>query len=524
MKTKALLFLLTCVFSCKMYAQSCPCLIPVDSTFHIVPFTNGSAPEYRNDDGYTTAIPLPFNFSFYNNTYNSVYINNNGNISFGTAYSTFTSNAFPDPGYVMVAPFWSDVDTRSNGSGLVYYKITPTALIVRWEQVGYFNSHVDKRNDFQLIITDGSNADFPNNYNVQFCYGDMQWTTGDASSGVNGFGGTPATVGVNLGNGTDFWQVGRFDHDGTDFDGPNDNADGVSWLDNKMFYANTSYSPDTSDPLIISTNLCDTILAPVYSPQGFNFFVMPGIGGSNISLTIDTSNISGFSYQILPGSGNSYTVQGTFMGQISHPGLNELVINVNYSAFARSSAKQYKYYYFVEHCPLTLDSLEISGTYTINDTDTVICINSPNTFHVLNDNYQYYWLNNHTFSNTYTLQPFASSDSIVILQIAVIDTASGCSTIKTFAMHTQICEGLNETALKTIVLYPNPVADNLTWTAGISSGVIEIYNTIGQKMYSQKITGSTQVIPLNGLSGGIYYLKTISDFGTSVMQFVKLAN
>jgi hypothetical protein len=47
----------------------------------------------------------------------------------------------------------------------------------------------DKLNDFQLILTDGSDPLLPNGNNIAFCYGDMQWTTGSASQCVGGFGG-----------------------------------------------------------------------------------------------------------------------------------------------------------------------------------------------------------------------------------------------------------------------------------------------------------------------------------------------
>ena len=47
------------------------------------------------------------------------------------------------------------------------------------------------------MVTDGINSF------VIFLYADggIQWTTGDASNGVNGFGGTPAQVGFNAGDG-----------------------------------------------------------------------------------------------------------------------------------------------------------------------------------------------------------------------------------------------------------------------------------------------------------------------------------
>lgn len=190
-----------------------------------------------NDDGSTPAIPIPFNFCLYGTTYGQMYINNNGNVTFDVPYSTFSAVGFPSASYVMVAPFWGDVDTR-NGNGQVFYKVTPTAIYVNWVGVGYYNQHGDKLNTFQLIITDGTDPVVPNGNNIAFCYEDMQWTTGDASQGVGGFGGTPATVGVNKGNGVDFIQFGRFDQPGAAYDGPVGANDGVDWLDYQSLFFN----------------------------------------------------------------------------------------------------------------------------------------------------------------------------------------------------------------------------------------------------------------------------------------------
>ncbi|MES2761946.1 MAG: gliding motility-associated C-terminal domain-containing protein [Bacteroidota bacterium] len=229
---------------------ACQCMVPIDPTFSVVPISSGMPPSYRNDDGSTASIPLGFSFCFYGTTYTSCYINNNGNISFGAPYSTFSSNAFPDPSFVMIAPFWGDVDTRDPASGLPYFKKTATSLIVKWSNVGYYDSYSDKLNDFQLIITDGSDPILPNGNNVAFCYGDMQWTTGDASNGNGGFGGVPSTVGVNKGDGINFVQIGRFDAPGTSYDGPYGLNDGVSFLDNKSYFFNTCGTNNNLPPII----------------------------------------------------------------------------------------------------------------------------------------------------------------------------------------------------------------------------------------------------------------------------------
>ncbi|MBC7865239.1 MAG: hypothetical protein IAF38_19850, partial [Bacteroidia bacterium] len=156
---------------------ACTCIVPLDPSFTIAPFQQGTAPDYRNDDGSTNSIALPFTFCMYGVNYNTIFINNNGNVSFVSSSGVFSSTGFPNNTDIMIAPFWTDVDTRNLASGLVYYKTTPTSMIVKWENVGYYSQHVDKLCTFQLIITDGSDPILPIGKNIAFCYGDMNWTT-----------------------------------------------------------------------------------------------------------------------------------------------------------------------------------------------------------------------------------------------------------------------------------------------------------------------------------------------------------
>jgi hypothetical protein len=104
------------------------------------------------DDCSSGNITIPFNFCLFGASYSSIYINNNGNISFGTPYGTFSPVVFPNANFIMVAPFWADVDTRNN-LGQVRYKITSTALYVNWVNVGYYSMQGDKRNTFSVILT-----------------------------------------------------------------------------------------------------------------------------------------------------------------------------------------------------------------------------------------------------------------------------------------------------------------------------------------------------------------------------------
>ena len=277
----------------------CDCLIPLDTSFTLAMLPN--------DDEFSNVIVLPFNFSFYGTTYDSLYINNNGNISFDLPYSTFTANPFPDPTYNMLAPFWADVDTRSTNGGNVWFKLNPHSLVVVWDHVGYWNMMEDKLNTFQLIISDGQDTIVPAGNNVSFCYGDMQWTTGSASLGVGGIGGTPATVGVNIGNGLDYFQVGQFDTLGTAFDGPYNTFDGVDFLDNQEIYFNLSSSATNIPPLVMSSLICDTIdvytgdtLHKSLNSVDFTLGVSTPEIGQLTSSTLSCSHPSALTYVAIP--------------------------------------------------------------------------------------------------------------------------------------------------------------------------------------------------------------------------------
>ncbi|MDM4763607.1 nidogen-like domain-containing protein [Galbitalea sp. SE-J8] len=159
-----------------------------------------------NDDDSTGAVPLGFAIDFYGRQFSSLYVNNNGNVTFGASDFTYTPYNLTSPDQLpRLAPLFSDVDTRGAGSWQVTYGRSPdsTAFCVNWVEVGYYGSHDDKLNSFQLIITSRSGApgrtsgDFDATYN----YDSIEWETGDASGGVGGYGGSAAAVGYTVGTG-----------------------------------------------------------------------------------------------------------------------------------------------------------------------------------------------------------------------------------------------------------------------------------------------------------------------------------
>jgi gliding motility-associated-like protein len=440
----------------------CSCFQTMDSTWAVVPFNGYSGPDYRNDDGSSPLTTIPFNFCFYGGSYNQVYINNNGNISFDSPYSTFSPVGLQQSAEKMVAPFWADVDTRNALSGIVHYKLTATALIVRWDSVGYFATHVDKVASFQCIITDGTDPLVPNGNNVKFCYAQMQWTTGDASLDSAGFcaingNGYPAVVGASNADNVNFVQFGQFGRPGGAYGGPFDPYpySGIDWLDNQSFIFSTC-SGNNIPPIMVGLSYCDTIrvcagdttIVPVH-------FLSPEIN----QITHDTawSAMTGFSIlsqitdttasitvQIIPDSTNYGLNTITFMA-IDNGNPNDTTIVTLY---------------------VTVDSFNLAKP-TTNPHGLILCPNAIDTI----------WVNNPPQYNSYLWSNGATTDTIAVgpgIYKVTVTSPNGChaysaDTLIPVPNSVPVITGLTHHCPQDSVLLTTGSFPTYTWSNGSTS-------------------------------------------------------
>jgi len=167
---------------------------------------NVNDPSGRNDDGFRGPIPFGYTLTnFFGQNYASFFLNNNGNITFGAGLPDFTPSGPQGATQPVIAPFFADVDTRGSRSGVVYYNTSiANETIITWDHVGYFGSHDDKLDTFQLVVRGPDFAIPAGEGQIGFFWNTMQWETGDASGGSGGLGGTPAAVGFGDGQSNGF--------------------------------------------------------------------------------------------------------------------------------------------------------------------------------------------------------------------------------------------------------------------------------------------------------------------------------
>ncbi|MFT6747425.1 MAG: hypothetical protein ACJAZ2_001777 [Glaciecola sp.] len=265
------------------------------------------------DDGSYGPINLGWDFTFYGQTYNSLYINVNGNITFGAPYSAYSASGFPSSSVpAMVAPFWADVDLRGNGSGLnnVYVKLEAGKIIVQWVQVGFYKENTDPRNTFQVVLTDAQDTDIGVGYNTRFAYGEMNWGVGNASGGTSGFGTTTyATVGAQSNAGNKFYQIGLFGQNNSNYDGPGGAIDGVHYLDGRCFTMDlrTLNVPPVANDLPESRE----INLSVGMSYSLNSSYAAPESGQSTSVDISNNTLSNFNVESIPGNLSTQNISFT---------------------------------------------------------------------------------------------------------------------------------------------------------------------------------------------------------------------
>lgn len=164
-----------------------------------------------NDDGYAGPVNMGFTINFAGGNWSQLFVNNNGNVTFGMGRSAYTPTDLTGAtGIPIIAPYFADVDTRALNSALTSYGTGTIdghqAFGVDWfdpvsgNGVGYYDMHGDKLNIFQMALIDRSDV-AAGDFDIEFNYDRMLWETGDASGGHNGFGGTSAAAGYSMGTG-----------------------------------------------------------------------------------------------------------------------------------------------------------------------------------------------------------------------------------------------------------------------------------------------------------------------------------
>jgi hypothetical protein len=133
-----------------------------------------------SDDGVYWGIP--FQFTFYGTTYDSIAVQSNGAVSFSDDVIYYGNHPIPDSTdsdvYVYIAPYWDDLDPEYEG-GSVYYQVMGDTLVVEWDSIQLHDHEGEYWQTFEALLI-GSTGD------IIFQYLDVNHHGAEATVGIQG--------------------------------------------------------------------------------------------------------------------------------------------------------------------------------------------------------------------------------------------------------------------------------------------------------------------------------------------------
>ena len=140
-----------------------------------------------DDDSAEVDFPDGFTFRFFGEKYRSMFVNSDGNITFGAADNASTARSLGRliGGPPRIAPFFDDFDpSRAQGTGGVYVRFSGKKAYITWFDVPEFDT--DNLNTFQVVLTKRGNVEFAYGQNAAEA-GVVGLSPGGANSGVELF-------------------------------------------------------------------------------------------------------------------------------------------------------------------------------------------------------------------------------------------------------------------------------------------------------------------------------------------------
>ncbi|XP_026072665.1 sushi, nidogen and EGF-like domain-containing protein 1 [Carassius auratus] len=156
---------------------------------NFLPYGYGDIVNTISDDGSSEAIFLQQPFKYFGRTYNQIYVNNNGHLTFTQPLSAYVP--YLNAGIDIIAPLWTDLNNRNGGtisyredrSSAVLAQVTQavnqyfphigftatSAFVATWDSVPFFSGGGEVT--FQVVLVSNGDRSF-----ILINYGDIAQT------------------------------------------------------------------------------------------------------------------------------------------------------------------------------------------------------------------------------------------------------------------------------------------------------------------------------------------------------------
>jgi len=289
-------------------------------------------------------------------------------------------------------------------------------------------------------------------------------------------------------------------------------------------------TPSSTTVLGTGTNYITPTLTTGVSPATYTFYAEaftcgPSITRTGITVTVNPSptiTISGGTVAICAGSSTGLTATGGLTYSWS-TGSNSITVSVSPTVTTSYTVTGSG----ANGCTsssVKIVTVNTLPTLSVNSTGTLICAGQAATLTA-------------TGANTYTWNTGPTNSTIVISPTVSTNytvngtDANGCNGVTTISITVDPCTGIlqNQNAINSVIIFPNPVNDKLNINVNTSIDfycTVEITDVTGKLVLKQATkfakNKNEQQINISSFAGGVYFLKLVSQEGSSqVIKVVK---
>ena len=476
------------------------------------------------DDAFIDNIDIGFNFTFFGNVYDHLFVSSNGLIGFSAGSNSYTVQHFPNPTYPnnIIALCWTDLNPNDGGN--IRYEIQGTSpnrrFIVDYDDVSHYGGGGSITG--QIVLYETSNV-------IDFHVTDIQDDGGDITQGIENVDGSVAYLTNELYNQNPFsmeekgWRFAVTPCDATVTETINFVTPPVVELEDAAVCVGSLVTLDAgpgAENYIWSTG--ETTQTIIVEETG-NYWV---VYYANVACyTSDTSEVIVNPLPVVDLGDNGVVCEGLML-DADNSGAEYLWNTgaVSQTLFVTESG----IYYVDVLNPLTgcanSDTIDLTitplpvatfvaeaiGPLTLGFTNTSTDVLT--TYWDFGDGAVSYELNpwhEYPYANTWNV-------TLVVTNDCGADIEAGA-----FQVTTAINEFNNGSDF---ILYPNPAADilNIELSSTLNSGSIFIYTLQAQMLYHQNLDAGTNLISieLNNIVSGNYMLVIEQEHHTTSLPFV----
>ncbi len=327
-----------------------------------------------------TAVPLGFNMNFDGAEYGSVFVNNNGNLTFDSPLPTYTPFGLEGTNHVIIAPFFADVDTELGGSVVNFGTGTldgHNVFVANWPGVTCYNSGGSGTplDNFQVVLIDRPDLGVDaqgDSFQIEFNYQTIQWDAGTASGGNSACAATvdseSAAAGYSNGTSTagDSYQLPGSQVAGAFLDS-NTSTGLINHDANSTVPGQYVYNVVNGTPIQTTTPTTTTVSgAPnpslVNQPVTLTATVSGADGGGTVAFSSGGSTLAGCGAVPLSG-GTAVCMDATLP-------VGGDTVTASYSGDTASAVSTGTFSQVVNAPPPSLSSVSLSATATANPSST----------------------------------------------------------------------------------------------------------------------------------------------------------